>query len=33
MYYGANRADDEALGRGSERDNLESTLQSSLTTL
>jgi len=32
LLYGVNRADDEALGRGSERDNLESTLRSSLTT-
>ena len=33
LLYGVNRADDEASGRGSERDNLESTLRSSLTTL
>ena len=32
LLYGVNRADDEASGRGSERDNLESTLRSSLTT-
>jgi len=32
LLYGVNRADDEVSGRGSERDNLESTLRSSLTT-
>jgi len=32
LLYGVNRADDEASGRGLERDNLESTLRSSLTT-
>jgi len=32
LLYGVNRADDDASGRGLERDDLESTLRSSLTT-